>query len=64
MIKQVVRMTENSEKEPQRKTCLEVTAVKRYSGIDKHLGDLLQSFASSVIPWNLGKAKTTFKNLL
>lgn len=57
-------MKENSEKELQPKTCLEVTAVKRYSDIDKHLGDVLQSFPASVIPWNLGKAKMTFKNLL
>lgn len=57
-------MKENSEKEPQPKTCLEVTAMKRYSNIDKHLGAVLQSFPASVIPWNLGKAKRTFKNLL
>lgn len=57
-------MKENSEKEPQPKTCLGVTAMKRYSNIDKHLGAVLQNFPASVIPWDLGKAKMTFKNLL
>lgn len=57
-------MKEKSEKEPQPKPCLKVIAAKRHSDLDKHLEDVLESFPTSVIPWNLWKAKTTSKNLL